>query len=95
MKIQIQVLLLPSKVNAEVQFTAWSFCRVFNALVDPQRYLHCKGEIQRFGFIQNSDLPFWVTAHHGLESLARGNLGRSHHTVPKKKSYFSLLEAER
>lgn len=31
------------------------------------------------------DLPFWVKAHHGLESLAHENLGHSHHTVPRKE----------
>lgn len=52
-KTQIQLLPLPSKENAEVQFTAGSFCRVFNALVNPQQYLHCKEEVQRFGFVEN------------------------------------------
>lgn len=44
--------------------------------------------LQRVDFmiwIYKEYLLFWVKAHHGLESLAHENLGRSHHTVPRKE----------
>lgn len=64
-------------------------------LVPKQYQLLIKAQIQKFGFIQNKNLPVWVKVHHGLESLAHESLGRSHHTVPrKKKRDFSLLDAE-
>lgn len=65
-------------------------------LVPKQYQLLIKAQIQKFGFIQNKNLPVWVKVHHGLESLAHESLGRSHHTVPsKKKKRFQLVRCRK